>query len=403
MALLFALSDVLGRWGLTPTVLALTRPVSGRRHLERAAAAPILRVPAVPARHGRRAADHDRPRPREHRQRGVQLDPDLRAPRRAGDGRPRIGVGDGACARHDGGACCSRSSCSASADGGRVCSRRRREIERAWMRRLIGLGFAGGDADHARGRSLRRGDRAGGPPLRRRARGTPDRGQHRGVHVHGAARSRRRPAAVRVGQAVGTARSSRRGASGLDGAALRLRLHGVRRRGLPAAAGSCSSARSPHDPPRPRGRRVAADVSPRSSSCSTACRQWRPARCADLAIRVRRCSGTSRATGSSACRSATSCASPPASASIGLWWGLSSGLIICGVALLWAGPDGSTRRLASPALPRRRWPSRRGERDFGKSRAAERRSVRRVRARRSSEGRIVRAAAARTPTASCVR
>ena len=44
---------------------------------------------------------------RQHRQRGGQLDPDLRAPRRAGDGRARIGVGDVLARVHHGGAACS--------------------------------------------------------------------------------------------------------------------------------------------------------------------------------------------------------------------------------------------------------------------------------------------------------
>ena len=44
------------RWGLTPTVLALTRPYLDVAHLERAAAAPLFGVPPLPAGHGRRAA-----------------------------------------------------------------------------------------------------------------------------------------------------------------------------------------------------------------------------------------------------------------------------------------------------------------------------------------------------------
>ena len=100
---LFALAGLLGGWGLDPTVLRLARPYLSDLELERPAAAVLCDVPPISAGHGRRAAGDDRARHGEHHERHRQLDPDLRQARRAGDGRSRLGLGDGPVARRDGG------------------------------------------------------------------------------------------------------------------------------------------------------------------------------------------------------------------------------------------------------------------------------------------------------------
>ena len=114
-----------GGWGLDADGARADPPVPRRADVERAAAAALLRVPPLPAGHGRGAADHDRARQRQHRQRGVQLDPDLRALRRAGHGGSRIGVGDRARARDDGGAAARRHRAARARAAVRGCSRPR--------------------------------------------------------------------------------------------------------------------------------------------------------------------------------------------------------------------------------------------------------------------------------------
>ena len=109
-----------------------------------------------------------------------------------------------------------------------------------------------------------------GARLGRRAGGAPDRAEHGGVHLHGAARpgvgggGARRPR----GRPPGSARRRERR---LDGDWHRRRVHGRRGRRVPDSA----RAADPRVHPRPGRARTSASrccSSPRSSSCSTACR-----------------------------------------------------------------------------------------------------------------------------------
>ena len=139
--------------------------------------------------------------------------------------------------------------------------------------------------------------------------------------------------AVRVGQAVGRRDAAGAGRAGWTALLFGDDLHDLRRGGVPV------------DPSR-ADRRVHAETrrccrparrcssSPPSFSCSTVSRGSRPACCGASATRARPCSGTSPPTGSSAFRSGTSLCFIVGLGVIGLWWGLSVGLIICGVALL---------------------------------------------------------------------
>ncbi len=90
MLMLFGLAGLLERWGLTPTVLELTRPYLNARDVELAAAAVVRGVPPLPAGDGVRPADHGGARQREHRQRGLQLDSRFTAI----SGRPRWACAD---------------------------------------------------------------------------------------------------------------------------------------------------------------------------------------------------------------------------------------------------------------------------------------------------------------------
>ena len=171
------------------------------------------------------------------------------------------------------------------------------------------LGLPGREAGDARSRRLRRRDRAGRTAARRlRSRRTRSRSTSRRSPSWCRSASRRR---ARCASAMRSGRGDPAGAARcrLDGACSSASLFM-----------SCAAAGVPADPARAdrrvharrrRARRSACRCcsSPRSFSCSTACRASRPACCAASATPGRRCCGTSPATGSSACRSATRSAS----------------------------------------------------------------------------------------------
>ena len=92
--LVLGLASSLGALGLHPDVLASRPTVSDHSRLEHPAAARVCLVQAVSPGHGRRAAGDDRARDGQHPERVRQLGADLRSPRRARDGRARLGVGD---------------------------------------------------------------------------------------------------------------------------------------------------------------------------------------------------------------------------------------------------------------------------------------------------------------------
>ena len=141
--------------------------------------------------------------------------------------------------------------------------------------------------------------------------------------------------AVRVGQALGRRDPAGAERAGWTALALRRGLHGVHGRGrsslvprdadrrVHAATKACSQLGASL---LARRRRLSAVRRPPGRGDRRAAR---PRRHADA-----RCCGTWSATGSSACRSATCSASSLGLGVVGLWWGLSVGLMICGVALL---------------------------------------------------------------------
>ena len=127
----------LDAWGLDPGVLALVQPYFAIVTWSLPLAAAVRRVPALPAGSVGGPADHGRPGHRQPRQRGRQLGPDLRQPRRAGPGRRRRRLGHVHFPRlHDARAGRRRRS-SGGADSWTLVA----GVRIAGLRRLLGLGW----------------------------------------------------------------------------------------------------------------------------------------------------------------------------------------------------------------------------------------------------------------------
>ena len=333
MGVIYAINASLPLWGLPPGVLALTQPYLGVLELEPAAASAVHGVPALPAGDERGAADHVDAGRREYLNavaNWVLIFGHLGAPA-LGVARLRLRDGVGAHAAW-------RSRCWSiilrreRSTTPRLLETRSRSTYRA-LRRLVELGFPAARADGPGGRRIRRRRRR----WRRASRLTSLAAHQIAIHVasltfmvpFGVASA----AAVRVGQAIG--RRDPRGAVRAGWTAIAI---GV---GFMATAAAillacpvAAHARLHNRCGRRRDRRRRCCSWPRSSSCSTGCRASRRARCAGSATRAPPCCGIWAATGASDCRSATSSVFAGATGCVGLWWGLSLGLVICGIGLL---------------------------------------------------------------------
>ncbi len=163
--------------------------LSGRDRVEHAPVARVLRVPALPPGTWRGAADHGHADPRQPDEPRRELALDLWPPRRARAGCCGISLGDGAGACRHGGIALRRDSAP-------------RKESPTWIDRHLDVdrdgtvAAAGGDRS-ARGRTTDPGSRcvrdglgSGGADAAGVAGRAPDCAEHRGLYLHGPARSR---------------------------------------------------------------------------------------------------------------------------------------------------------------------------------------------------------------------